>query len=201
MRQIEGPNFTAARIKVEAGLTGRVNNRTIQRVLTKNGYRYRQARRKGLLKQTDLRKRMKFCRRVQRKKLGSKFWNEVIAFYLDGKGFQFKTNPDDQARAPRACQWRKRSEGLEFGCTAKGRKEGQVNINFMVAIANNKGVVLRYDGAITGQKMADLVDQHFERAFEKSAAPRGLRFLMDNCPRQNSRTALRAYDESTQKFF
>ena len=63
-----------------------------------------------------------------------------------------KKNPHDQARAPRACQWRKRSEGLEFGCTAKGRKEGQVNINFMVAIAHNKSVVLcqRYDGAITG---------------------------------------------------
>ena len=146
---------------------------------------------------------MKFCRRVQRKKLGSKFWNEGIAFYLDGKGFQFKTNPHDQARAPRACQWRKRSEGLEFGCTAKGRKEGQVNINFMVAIAHNKGVVLcqRYDRAITAQKMADLVDQHFERAFEKSADPRGRRFLMDNCPEQNSRTALRAHDRVSAKVF
>jgi len=43
----EGPNFTASRIKVEARLTGVVSNRTVQRVLAKNGYRYRQARRRA----------------------------------------------------------------------------------------------------------------------------------------------------------
>lgn len=85
---------------------------------------------------------------------------------------------------------------MEFGCTAKGRKEGQTNLNFMVAIAHSKGVVLceRYHRAITGQKMADLVDEHFEMAFQRSADPRGRRFLMDNCPRQISKTAMKAYD-------
>ena len=193
LRRNEGPNFTSGRVKVEAGLSGKVSNRTIIRVLSKNGYRYRQARRKGLLKLSDFTKRLKFCRKVQRRKLGVDYWTRRIAFYLDGKGFVYKTNPHDQARAPSTVQWRKRAEGLEF--TAKGRKEGQVNINFMVAIAHNKGVVLceRYEGAITGKKMAEIVDLHFERAFEVSADPRGRRFLMDNCPRQNCREAHRAY--------
>lgn len=87
LRRKEGPNFTAARIKVEAGLTGVVSNRTVQRVLTKNGYRYRQARRKGLLKRSDLTKRVVFCRKVLRRKLGSDFWCKRLAFYLDGKDY------------------------------------------------------------------------------------------------------------------
>jgi len=44
---------------------------------------------------------------------------------LDGKGFEFKSNPSDQARAPKGRLWRKRKEGLDIHCTAKekGRVE------------------------------------------------------------------------------
>jgi len=73
----------------------------------------------------------------------------------------------------------------------------------MVGIAHNKGFVLceRYYGAITGKKMADLVDKHFNAAFEKSADPRGQRFLTDNCPRQTSKAAMGAYDRVEAKVF
>ena len=66
----------------------------------------------------DRQKRVKFNRRV--KKLDrSKFWKNKVLLYIDGTGFEFKTSPLDQARAPRAREWRRRSEGLKV--TAKGK--------------------------------------------------------------------------------
>ena len=87
----------------------------------------------------------------------------------------------------------KKSEGLSNGCTAKGKKEGSVNSNFIVSISFSKGVVLceQYFGSVTGTKFADILDSSFHSAFENSINPVLKRFLMDGCPRQNSRTALR----------
>lgn len=203
LRQTEGSSFTSKRILVEAGLVGRVSCRTVRRFLNKSGYRYLQSRKKGLLKQSDLVRRVKFSRKVRRRNLRTAFWTHGISFYLDAKGFEYKTNPNDQARAPPACQWRKRNEGLEIGRTAKGRKEGVTNVNFMVAISFNKGVVLceRYHGAITAEKMVNIVDEKFEDAFNASVNPRAKRFLMDNCPRQTSRKAYQAYDRVHAKVF
>ena len=61
LRHSEGSSFTSKRILVEAGLVGRVSCRTIRRILNKSGYRYLQSRKKGLLKPSDLVKRVKFC--------------------------------------------------------------------------------------------------------------------------------------------
>ena len=44
----------------------------------------------------------------------SKFLNNHVAIYVDAKGFQYKTQPLDQARAPSAREWSKRNEGLNF---------------------------------------------------------------------------------------
>lgn len=201
LRRTEGYNFTTKRIKVEAGLVGVVSNRTIQRVLKAHGFGYRQSRKKGMMSAQDMKKRVLFCRRIERKKLGLDFWTKGISFYLDGKGFQYKTNPHDQARAPKARAWRTASEGLKF--TAKGKKEGQSMVNFMCAIAHNSGVVMceQYHGSINGQKMVDIVDGHFDQAFRKTSNPRGRRFLMDNCPRQVSRAAMKAYARAKAKVF
>ena len=154
LRKQEG-SFTTPRIALEAGLTGKVCNKTIQRVLHGAGYHYLQSRKKGLLYLEDLQERVKFCRKIKSKyKLDNDFWKYQIAFYLDGKGFQYKTNPLDQARAPKAREWRKKGEGLKHRCTAKGKKEGAVNCNFIVGISYDKGVVLceQYFGAITDKK-------------------------------------------------
>jgi len=195
--------FTSGKIKVEANLSNKVSNRTIRRVLNNAGYKYLRSRKKGLLKASDLKNRLKFCRMIKKKKLGKTFWTEGISFYLDGKGYEFKTNPNDEARAPKACQWRRKSEGLEFGLTAKGKKEGAVNRNFMVGISYNKGVVLceEYFGAINGKKMVRIVDEHFPQAFENSIDPKGKRFLTDNCPRQTCKVAMAAYDRVNAKVF
>ena len=50
-----------------------------------------------LMPPTDMKNRMKFCRKIRKFKLGQDFWNRHISFYLDGKGFEYKTDPLDPA--------------------------------------------------------------------------------------------------------
>ncbi len=202
LRKTDG-SFTSKRVVVEAGVQQKESNRTVRRVLNSNGYRYFRSRKKGLLYRKDLKERMKFCRKIRKLKLGQDFWNFHISFYLDGKGFQYKSNPVDQAKAPKSRGWRKKTEGLKTGCTAKGKKEGAINCNFMVGISYNRGVVLceQYAGSINGEKMANIVRSSFPQAFEKSIDPRSKRFLQDGCPRQNSKTARDAFGSVHAKVF
>ena len=111
-----------------------------------------------------------FAKNIRKRKLGQSFWNNHVAIYLDAKGFQYKTQPLDQARALSAREWRKRNEGLKFGCTAKGSKEGCVNVNFMVGISQSKGVVLchHYKKALTADKMVQIIETAMPEAFDKS---------------------------------
>lgn len=199
LRITEG-SFTSKRIFLESGITG-VSNRTFRRALNRLGYSYRQTRRKGLMKESDFLKRTKFCRKIRKRKLRKSFWQEGIAIYLDGVGFEYKTNPLDQARAPGAREWRRLDEGLIV--TSKGKKEGVKNCNFMVGISYRSGVVLcePYSGSINGDKMADIVDRSFPQALRKSNSPRSKRILMDGCPRQNSAKAHKAYDRVHAKIF
>lgn len=195
LRKEEG-NFTAKRLSTHAGVAERLSIRTVRRVLNNAGYQYLQSRKKGLLLAKDLKARLAFCRKVRNRGIDVDFWKHNISFYLDGKGFEYKQNPLDQARAPKSRAWRQKKEGLEFGCTAKGKKEGATNANFMVAISYDRGVVMceQYFGSITGAKFADIVNSHFESAFERSINPRARRLLMDGCPRQNSKKAIHAIE-------
>ena len=114
------------------------------------------------------------------------------------------SNPHGQARAPRARQWRKRGEGLKFRCTAKGKKEGCTNVNFMVAIAYGKGVVLceQWEGTITGEKFASIVKRCLRKAFRNSANPKGKLFLMDIwVPTPKLQSGDACYRESRRKGF
>lgn len=200
LRKTEG-SFTSKRIFIESGITGNISNRTFRRALNRLGYSYRQTRKKGLMKESDFSKRIKFCRKIRKHKLRKLFWQEGIAFYMDGVGFEYKTNPLDQARAPGAREWRRSDEGLIV--TSKGKKEGVKNCNFMVGISYRSGVVLcePYSGSINSNKMVDIVDRAFPLAFRKSNSPRGRRVLMDGCPRQNSVKAFKAYDRVHAKMF
>lgn len=189
--RIQEGSFTSNRVQMESGVTN-VCNKTVRRTMNKSGFRYLKSRKKGLLSLKDCRDRLRFCRNIRKDNLGQNFWNEKISFYLDGKGFEFKVNPLDQARAPSAREWRQSGEGLKMRCVAKGKKEGSRNANFMVAISHGKGVVLceQYFGAITGEKFGEIVKRCFPDTFktcEKSKI-----FLMDGCPRQNSKTAMEA---------
>ena len=91
---------------------------------------------------------------------------------------------------------------VQVYCT-KGKKEGGINVNFMVAISYGKGVVFceQWGGPITRDKFAAIVRCCFKKAFRNSANPKAKRFLMDGCPRQNSKTAMHAIDRVDGKVF
>ena len=75
------------------------------------------------MSEADKVKRVEFPRKMQENHLPT-VWTEAVAFYLDGVSFIYKTNPTDQARAPKGRAWRKKSEGLKQGCLTKGSKAG-----------------------------------------------------------------------------
>ena len=108
-----------------------------------NEHGYLQARKKGLMRNDDLKKRLDFAK-YYKNNYPANFWTDHVSFYLDGTGFAYKTNPLDQAKAPKGRTWRKKSEGLKLGCTGKGRKEGTGGrvLKLMVAISYDKGIVV-----------------------------------------------------------
>jgi len=192
LRETRG-SFTSSKIQVESSLS-HLSNRTFRRTLNNSGFYYLQSRKKGLLSPKDIKRRLQFCRKQRRDNITQEFWDYGISFYLDGKGFEYKSNPMDQARAPKSREWRRKGEGLNIGCVAKGKKEGARNANFMVAISRGKGVVMctQYFGQITGEMFKDMVNTHFPTAFKNSSNPTDKLFLMDGCPRQNAKVALNA---------
>ncbi|PIK50953.1 hypothetical protein BSL78_12170 [Apostichopus japonicus] len=101
-----------------------VSERTISRFLNKSGYKYYQARKKGLLFPKDLHQRWKFARGIKRSR-GEAFWTKDISFYFDATAFNYKSHPRQHANTLSGRVWRKKSEGLSFGCTAKGSKVGR----------------------------------------------------------------------------
>mgnify|MGYP002804063147 CR=1 FL=1 len=191
LREREG-NFTIKRLMDNACIsTEDISESTISRFLKGQGYYYLQARKKGLLKKIDLKKRRIFARKMKNE-YPPHVWTHDIAFYLDGTAFAYKRNPLDQALAPKARVWRKRSEGLASGCTAKGRKTGTGGrmVKLMVAISFGKGVVIckTYE-KLDGRYFAGFIDENFESMF--AVADKGaLRlWVQDGDPSQNSAMA------------
>jgi len=172
--------------------------------LKANGYQYLHSRKKGLLKKKDLRKRYLFAKKVVRI-TNIDIWTKGISFYLDGVGFQHKYNPLDEARSTKAMAWRRRDEGLDPLCTAKGSHVGSGGrvAHFIVAIAHGKGVILceQYFGRLNGEKFAQFIRDHFENTFAVSANTTGRLFLQDGCPTQNSKKAREAWYEIGAKKF
>ena len=99
-------------------LTGipHVSDRTVRRLLNRKGYLFLQARKKGLMSETEKAKRVEFARIDASNIIHRLVWTDNLAFYLDGVSFVYKTNPMDQARAPKGSCGEKKSEGLKQGC-------------------------------------------------------------------------------------
>lgn len=197
LRTFEG-SFSSKRLQISLPeIQQKASNSTFRRHLRKIGYGYRSTRRKGILKQKDLKSRLDYAKRIKRLGLGLEFWKQGISFYLDAVGFIYKQNPLDQARAPTSREWRRRDEGLTIGCTAKGKKEGSTQIKFMVAISFQQGVVLceQYENRLCGRKFSTMVRRKFPVAFTLSINPKSKRILQDGCPVQNSRRAKRALEK------
>jgi hypothetical protein len=173
-----------------------VSESTISRFLNKEGYYYLQARKKGFLTKADMKKRRSFARRMQNE-YSHDVWTQDIAFYLDGTGFAYKRNPLDQALAPKGRVWRKRSEGLTPGCTAKGQKTGTGGrvVKLMVAVSYDKGVVIckAYD-KLDGRYFANFIDENFKSMFGTADKSLKRLWLQDGDPSQNSAMARAAMD-------
>ena len=187
LREREG-SFSSKRLMQHTGVRG-VTDRTVRRLLNRNGYHYLQARKKGLMSRSDRKSRVAFARNIL-KNYPRDVWTNEIAFYLDAVSFVYKSNPMDQARAPYGRVWRKASEGLKQGCLAKGSKVGSGGklVKMVVAISYNKGVIKceQYE-KMCGAFFEAFIDEHFESMFD--AAEKGRLFLMDGDPSQNSARA------------
>ena len=136
LRRQEG-SFTVKRLMLEAGIDARTAScKTVRRLLYKHGYKYTQARRKGILTVADHERRLKFARKIK-SEYTSSLWTDQVAFYLDGVSFVHKYKPADQARSTQGRIWPKPEEGLSIGCTAKGSHCGSGGrmAKFMVAIS------------------------------------------------------------------
>ena len=182
-------NFSSKRIKLEAGV-GSVSDHTVRRYLNRERLFYLQSRKKGLMSKADMRKRVKFARTML-KEYPKNVWENGISFYLDGTSFVHKTNPSDQARAPKGRVWRRRSEGLKQGCTSKGRKVGHGGkvVYLMVAISYGHGVIKceQYE-KMNGAYMKSFIPRKFNKMSSK--AGKGQTFLQDGDPSQNCAAAL-----------
>lgn len=187
LRKEEG-QFSSRRLMERAGIDeAKVSNRTVRRCLKAHGFQYLQARKKGLLSSSDLKKRVAFAKSIKRT-YPETVWCESVAFFLDGVSFYYKGNPAGQARAPRGRVWRKRSEGLTQGCVAKGSKEGSGGkvLKLLVAISYGKGVIdcYRYE-KMDGPFFASYVNSRFETLFAKASKGDSRLLVQDNCPVQN----------------
>ena len=182
--------FSAKRIQTVSWLS-HVHIRTIRRVLNRNGFACRQARRKGILSKLDTTLRLSFARKVIRN-YDESLWTEGISFYLDGKSFVHKTNPLDQARAPSARVWRKKNDGLRRNCTRRGNKAGvgSRTAHFFISISYGKWVIAcdPYE-KLDGETYTRYVDNRFPELFRRSCAQEGNIFLQDGDPSQNSAVA------------
>lgn len=183
LRRQEG-SFTIKDL-CEAGISPRtVSCKTVRRLLHRHGYKYVQARKKGVLTQGDQEKRLKFARNIKREYSRS-VWTEEIAFYLDGVSFIHKYNPADQARAARGRIWRKPEEGLSMGCTAKEAHCGSRGrmAKFMVAISCDQ-----YD-KLDGLYFKNLIEREFSNMFERANEGDSKLWVQDGDPSQNSALA------------
>ena len=183
----EEKHFTAKRLRLTSGLV-HVSIKTIQRTLHKYGFKYLQTRRKGRMSASDFQKRIKFARYMITN-YPPNVWTNEICFYLDGKSFQYKRNPSDQAKAPKAREWRRKNEGLNPDCLAKGSKVGSGGrvAHFVVAISYNRGAIIcdQYE-KMNGKYFAGFVKNNFKNMILNSVNPKGNLFIQDGDPSQNS---------------
>ena len=133
----------------------------------------------------------------------SRFLKRNGYFYLQArkKGLLTKNDLVQRVRLAKRMQagydriWRKRAEGLSFGCTAKGQKEGTGGklVKLFVAISYDEGVILcePYEH-LTGAYFASLIEKHFNTMFVKANKNGSRLWIQDNDPSQTSRIAKNA---------
>ena len=196
------PNFTLKELIRFSGLqSSGASYSTFYREINSAGFKYLNARKKGLLNHRDCRRRYKFgqkCRKFL--KIQPNLFHSSISFYLDGVSFVFKRQPMQDAAAPKGKIWRTRSEGLRL--TSKGSKDlpGGKRLHFLVAIAFNRGVVLAKEYEhMSGEYFSGFVKRNLSTLF--TAENQQKWFVMDNDPSQRSKVAKKAINDSGATLF
>lgn len=197
-----GNGFTSKDIQTNVGALRSMCNRTIRRVLNKQGIKFLHLRKKGVLLKSDLQKRLKFTRLCSRNCLPS-FWKRGISMYLDGVGFEWKSNPSASVSGTRSMGWRSTTQGLDINQTSKGKKEGKKNAYFYVGISWNKGVVTckAYTGRMNAERYVTHIVPSIITGIQNSINPLGKRLLQDNCSIMNSTLVREAlFDAGIKRF-
>lgn len=192
-----GECWTSKDVQANVGALNSMSNRTLRRELNHSGIKYLHLRKKGVLLPGDLKKRLRFalkCRRV----LIPVFWKRGISMYLDGVGFEWKSNPCKSVPGTRTMGWRRKTQGLDIHQTAKGKKEGKRNAYFYVGISYNKGVVMckAYSGRMDSEKYTRVIVPAIIQGLQESINPISNRLLQDNCSIMNSQLVVETLEES-----
>lgn len=201
LRETNG-TFSSKDLQQSVGLSDKMSNSTFRRGLYKMGYSWRNTRRKGKVLPSDLKKRLEFCRKVKRNNLNGDFWTHGLALYIDGVGFEYKSNPYEHAKALTSREWRMINEGLDINCTSKGKKEGKTVSSFMVGMTFDKGVVMcvPLTQGVTGEYYAELIKTDVKIALQNSGKTCN-RILQDGDPSQNSKRARDEFHHQNIKLF
>ena len=123
--------------------------------------------------------------------------------YLDGVGFEWKSNPSASVAGTRSISWRSTTQGLDMNQTSKGKKEGKKNAYFYVGISWNKGVVTckAYTGRMNSERYAAHIVPSIITGMKNSINPLGKRLLQDNCSVMNSTLVREAlFDAGIKRF-
>ena len=192
-----GECWTSKDVQSNVGASMSMSNRTVRRELNRNGIKYLHLRKKGVLFPSDLRKRVRFARKCRRLLLPV-FWKRGISMYIDGVGFEWKSNPCKSVPGTRTMGWRRTTQGLDVHQTAKGKKEGKKNAYFYVGISYNKGVVMckSYAGRMDSEKYDRVIVPAIQRGMQQSINPIAKRLVQDNCSIMNSRLVVSSLDEA-----
>lgn len=196
-RNIDGEGyFTLNELRAATSLT-HVPLYTVRRIMKRNGYECLTARKKGILMASDLKKRYRFAKKMK-STYAEDVWSKEITFYLDGKTFAYKRNPFSSVRNPKGRVWRKRKEGIQRGCTAKGAKSGTggKNVHLVVCISHGHGVcaVEKYN-VMNGKYFTSFVKRRFPILFKRFKKTRDKLWLQDGDPSQNCKTARKGWEK------
>ena len=90
-------NLSIKHLLVQCGLNAvSVHQRTISRYLNQFGYKYLQARKKGVLTENDWKRRRVYARKMKKiPEVSPDFYTNHIAYFLDGVSFVHKYNAEN----------------------------------------------------------------------------------------------------------
>ena len=126
-------------------------------------------------------------------------WTRGISIYVNGVRFAYKSSPYLHSKTPGAREWQLKNQALEF--TTKGKKEGEVQVKFLVGVGHNAGVVLCecLTGRINGKY--SIVRKCFRRALKKTMSAKAKLILVGGDPSQNSKVVMATIQQINGKFF